>query len=58
MTVYNPDRWRDIVENRSVQARRLNLPPDFVLALYEKIHHESIKKQLQILEGNDKEVKD
>ena len=58
MTVYNPDRWREIVENRSVQARRLNLPPDFVLALYEKIHHESIKKQLQILEGNDKEVKD
>jgi len=58
MTVYNPDRWREIVENRSAQASRLNLPPDFVLALYEKIHHESIKKQLQILEGNDKEVKD
>jgi chorismate mutase len=58
MTVYNPDRWREIVETRSEWARKLNLPADFILALYEKIHHQSIKKQLEILEGKDKEVKD
>ena len=54
MTVYNPDRWREIVETRSAQATRLNLPADFILALYEKIHHQSIKKQLQVLEAKDK----
>ena len=54
MTVYNPDRWREIVETRSAQATKLNLPADFILALYEKIHHQSIKKQLQVLEAKDK----
>lgn len=58
MTVYNPDRWRDIVETRSRQAEKLNLSADFILALYEKVHHESIKKQLEILERSDKPVKD
>jgi chorismate mutase len=54
MTVYNPDRWREIVETRSAQATKLNLPADFILALYEKIHHQSIKKQLEVLEAKDK----
>jgi chorismate mutase len=58
MTVYNPDRWREIVETRSEWAKKLNLPPDFILALYEKIHHESIRKQLEILDRKDKEVKE
>ncbi|HRO42354.1 MAG TPA: bifunctional 3-deoxy-7-phosphoheptulonate synthase/chorismate mutase type II [Flavipsychrobacter sp.] len=58
MTVYNPDRWRDIVETRTEQAIKLNLSPDFILALYEKIHHESIKKQLALLEAKDKLAKD
>jgi len=58
MTVYNPDRWREIVETRSEQARRLRLSSEFILALYEKIHHESIKRQLELLENKDKPVKD
>ena len=58
MTVYNPDRWRDIVDTRSTQARRLQLSPEFIVALYEKIHHESIQKQLQVLESLDKKIKD
>ena len=58
MTVYNPERWRDIVEARSAQAKKLHLSADFILSLYEKIHHESIKKQLGILDGKENEVKD
>lgn len=58
MTVYNPDRWREIVEARSDQAGKLRLSADFVLSIYERIHHESIKKQLEILDSRDKPVKD
>lgn len=58
MTVYNPDRWREIVETRSLQAAKLALSADFILSLYEKIHHESIKKQLAILDSKDNTVKD
>jgi chorismate mutase len=50
MTVYNPERWREIVETRSEQAMKQNLSPEFILALYEKIHHESIQRQLKQLE--------
>jgi len=58
MTVYNPDRWQEIVNSRSAQANKLHLSSEFILALYEKIHHESIKKQLAVLAGGDKPVKD
>jgi chorismate mutase len=58
MSVYNPERWREIVETRSERALKLNLSSEFILALYEKVHHESIKKQLEILERKDQEVKD
>lgn len=58
MTVYNPGRWREIVDLRTRQAEKLKLSPQFILAIYEKIHHESIQTQLRVLEGLDKEVKD
>lgn len=50
MTAYQPDRWRDIVETRSEQGAKHALSRDFIVALYEKIHHESIKKQLEVLQ--------
>ena len=48
--MYNPERWRDIVDSRSQHAKKLNLSEEFILSLYEKIHHESIKRQLEIME--------
>lgn len=50
MTAYQPDRWRDIVETRSSRGAKYSLSREFIVALYEKIHHESIKKQLEILQ--------
>lgn len=58
MTVYNPDRWREIVVSRSAHAHKQALSADFILALYEKIHHESIRQQLAVLEQKDKLIKD
>ena len=56
MTAYQPERWRRIVEARSAQARNHKLREAFIIGLYEQIHHESVKKQLEILQdtsGND-----
>ncbi|MBS1776998.1 MAG: bifunctional 3-deoxy-7-phosphoheptulonate synthase/chorismate mutase type II [Bacteroidetes bacterium] len=58
MPVYNPERWAEIVESRSQQAQTQNLSPDFILNLYEKIHHESVRRQLDILESKDNLPKD
>jgi chorismate mutase len=57
MTAYQPDRWREIVESRCSQALSHNLDKEFILQLYELIHHESIKKQLAILQDTSGEVK-
>jgi chorismate mutase len=57
MTAYQPDRWREIVETRSEQARKHHLSESFIVDLYEKIHHESVKRQLEILQQNEEELK-
>jgi chorismate mutase len=57
MTVYQPERWREIVDTLSTQADGVQLSREFIVGLYEKIHHESIRKQLAILEGGQKEIK-
>lgn len=57
MTAYQPERWREIVETRSSRAEKHNLSQEFIVALYEKIHDESIKKQLEVLQALMNEVK-
>lgn len=57
MTAYQPDRWREIVETRSEQARKHNLPESFIVSLYEKIHHESVQRQLEILQEAAQQIK-
>jgi chorismate mutase len=57
MTAYQPERWREIVDTRGDRAEKRQLSRDFIIALYEKIHDESIKKQLEILQGILNEVK-
>jgi chorismate mutase len=50
MTAYQPARWRAIVETRTERAIVNRLSREFIVELYEKIHHESIRKQLSVLE--------
>ncbi|HEY1032116.1 MAG TPA: chorismate mutase [Flavipsychrobacter sp.] len=57
MTAYQPERWQEIVETRGDRAEKLRLSREFIVALYEKIHDESIKKQLEILQALMNEVK-
>ena len=51
MTAYQPGRWREIVETRSDRAQQNLLSKEFIVELYEMIHHESIRKQLALLES-------
>ncbi len=57
MTAYQPARWREIVDTRTDRGAIHSLPPEFIVELYEKIHHESIRRQLQVLEDNLKKEK-
>jgi len=57
MTAFQPARWREIVETRGERAQSHLLSKEFIVSLYETIHHESIRKQLAILQDADKEIK-
>lgn len=57
MTAYQPERWNEIVETRGERAEQAGLSRQFIVELYEKIHHHSISKQLEILQGIIKELK-
>lgn len=57
MTAYQPERWREIVETRGERAGKLNLSRDFIVALYQIIHDESIRKQLGILQSMNNHAK-
>ena len=56
MTAYQPERWNEIVQTRGSRGEKLGLSPEFVVALYQLIHDESIKKQLEILQAGGKEI--
>ncbi len=57
MTAYQPARWREIVATTTERALTHQLAPQFIVELYEKIHHESIRHQLSILGSTEKEIK-
>lgn len=51
MPAFLPGRWREIVAATADRAQKQSLSPEFIADIYEKIHHESIRRQLIILEG-------
>ncbi len=57
MAAYQPERWNEIVATRGARADQAGISREFILELYEKIHHHSISKQLEILQGLLKAVK-
>lgn len=58
MTVYDAERWREIVRTRTNRAEQMKLQKEYILSIYEKVHHQSIKKQLEIFGGEDAQAKD
>lgn len=51
MTAFQPGRWRDMVDALSARAQARSLSKDFIVELYEMIHHESLRRQLEILQN-------
>lgn len=50
ITIFQPNRYRQVVEQRIAQAETLGLSPQLIKELYEKIHAESVR--IQGLEEN------
>jgi chorismate mutase len=55
MTVYQPARWREMIHERTRRGAAHALPEALIVAIYEHIHHESIRRQLAILGSSDVE---
>ncbi len=45
IALFQPDRWREIVETRTKAGIANNLPEDLILKIYQYIHEESIRAQ-------------
>jgi chorismate mutase len=49
ISVYQPERWREIIEHRTHQGGQLNLNTELLKKLFEVIHDMSIKTQLSLM---------
>lgn len=50
MPIYQVERWREIMESRTGWANNNQLKPDFIQKLFELIHDQSIKTQIELLQ--------
>jgi chorismate mutase len=50
ITIYQPERWREIVQSRTIWGGNNKLNNVFILKLFELIHEKSIKTQREIIE--------
>jgi len=55
VTSFQPARWRDLLQDRMLGAADLGLEEQYVKALYELIHEESVRRQSEIMD-NDEET--
>lgn len=49
MTAFQPERWNEILETRSSRGEKQYLSAKLVAALFELIHDESIRRQIEIM---------
>lgn len=56
MPVYQPERWRDIVESRTEWAGE-DFDEEFIRRIFELVHEDSIKRQMEQLKKKDKASK-
>lgn len=57
ITILQLDRYEEIMNNRIKKGEQLLLKEDFVKALYEMIHNNSIKRQTEIMNTKDEGAK-
>jgi chorismate mutase len=52
ISVFQPERWYEIINNRTKQGEPLQLNEAFILKLFEIIHDKSIKTQFEVMQKN------
>ena len=52
MSVFQPKRWDEVLQQRIANATAMGLDGNFVKAIYEKIHAESVRIQEDAIEDN------
>lgn len=52
VTIFQIERWKEILESRNNQAEKLNIDSDFIHKLLKLIHEESIRIQTNVLNPN------
>jgi chorismate mutase len=52
VTLFQPDRWKEILQSRADLGKKLNLYPELVEEIYKIIHMESIRKQTEIMNSS------
>lgn len=49
MTVLQPARYNEILDKRGAQGSLCGMSPEFVAKVFEQIHEESVRQQLEIV---------
>jgi chorismate mutase len=57
LTIFQLDRWNEIIETRKNRGDEIGLEKEFVKVLFEQIHAESIRLQTRILKFSDEHEK-
>lgn len=51
MPIFQPERWREIVDSRSTWGKKNEFTEEFILRIFEIIHEDSIKRQMDQLKS-------
>jgi chorismate mutase len=49
MTVFQANRYNEILEKRGAQGSLLGMDPEFIANVFEGIHEESVRQQIEII---------
>ncbi|KAA6319096.1 Phospho-2-dehydro-3-deoxyheptonate aldolase, partial [termite gut metagenome] len=52
LTVFQSERYGEILEKRALQGEQCNMDAGFVKNVFEAIHEESVRQQMEIINRN------
>lgn len=53
VTIFQIDRWKEILESRTMLAEQVGLSKEFITKYLEQLHKESIRKQTKVMNQGD-----
>jgi chorismate mutase len=53
ITIFQIDRWKEILESRTMLAEQVGLSKEFILKYLEQLHKESIRSQTRVMNKRD-----